>query len=346
MHDILSKLIFWQEQSKDAVLATVVKVYGSAPRPLGSHMAVSAAAEMVGSVSGGCVESAVMQEAFEVLNSGQAKLLPFGIGDDWAQGVGLACGGQIEVFIERMPGMKQLTALAKGLQEEELLARIVALAGPHAGRSLLLWADGRTRGGLGDPELDRQARAAGPELLAAQRSERRSLPAGGQEHDLFFEVLAPPPHLIIIGAVHIAIPLVTFANTLGFRTTVIDPRGLFATPARFAHAGQLLQRWPDEALAELPLHESTYIAVLSHDDKLDVPALHVALNSRARYIGALGSQRTMAQRAAQLRQAGITESQLARIHNPIGLHLGGHNPEEIALAIMAQIVMVRRLVDW
>lgn len=341
MRDLVEKISFWCEQGQAVALATVVKVYGSAPRPLGSHMIVSAAAEMAGSVSGGCVESAVVQEALAVIAANQARLIPFGIADAWAQSVGLACGGGIEVFVEPLACGELLTALRQGVQQETVLARITLLNGAEAGRSLLLWPDGRSLGGLGQAELDRQAQAVAREYLAAQRHDRRTLTVAGTDYDLFFEVFTPPPHLIIVGAVHLAIPLVTFANVLGFRTTVIDPRGVFASAARFAHAGQVLQRWPDEALAALPLHEATYIAVISHDDKLDLPALRVALGSRARYIGALGSQQTMAQRAVQLRQEGVTEAQLARIHNPIGLALGGRSPEEIALAIMAEIVAVR-----
>ena len=174
--------------------------------------------------------------------------------------------------------------------------------------------------------------------LARQQSERFVFRQGGNEWDVFVDVFPPPPQLVIVGAVHIAIPLVTFAKALGFRTIVVDARRAFATPERFAHADQLLIGWPGDILPTLNLNESTCLVTLTHDEKLDNPALLVALNSPVRYIGALGSKRTHASRAAALQAEGTTDEQIARIHAPIGLDLGGRRPEEIAVAIVAQIV--------
>ncbi len=183
------------------------------------------------------------------------------------------------------------------------------------------------------------------ELFVAFRSERFELEAGGETLageplDVFLEIHAPRPKLVIVGAVHVAIPLVTFAKTLGFRTHVVDPRSAFATPERFAHADELLTLWPDEALERIGLNETTYLALLSHDLKLDVPALEIALPSPARYIGALGSKKTHQKRLKALTETGVSPELQARIHNPIGFDLGGRRAEEMAVAILAEIVAV------
>lgn len=232
-------------------------------------------------------------------------------------------------------------ALKQALESNQLVALATIVSGPNMGAKLLVWPDGRALGELGEASLDQLVLDSTLNLLSAQKTAQRSFEIEGEICDVFIEVFPPPPRLIVVGAVHIAIPLVTFANEMGFHTTVIDARPAFATPDRFAHADQLILQWPDDALAELALDEGCYIAVLSHDDKLDVPALRVALNSKARYIGALGSRKTMAGRAQKLREMGVSDEQLARVHNPIGLNLGGRRPEEIALAIIAEIVAAR-----
>ncbi len=231
--------------------------------------------------------------------------------------------------------------LKQSLEAGQLVASATVLAGPDPGARLLAWPDGRQAGSLGQPELDQQVAGRAQTLLHEQQTARERFVHGGIEYDIFIEVFPPPPHLIIAGAAHIAIPLVTFANVLGFRTTVVDPRPAFATAERFGHAGQLIAGWPEDVLPGLNLNEGCYIAVLSHDDKIDLPALALAVRSPARYIGALGSRKTMARRAEHLREMGVSDEQLGRIHNPIGLDLGGRGPEEMALAIMAEIVAVQ-----
>jgi len=234
-----------------------------------------------------------------------------------------------------------LASLKLALADNQLVALATVVGGRNVGEKLLVWPDGRVQGDLGDAALNQQVLDSTTELLSDQKTARRQFDLEGEAVDIFIEVFPPSPRLIVVGAVHITIPLLRFANELGFHTTVIDARGAFATPERFAHADQLILQWPDDALAELALDEGCYVAVLSHDDKLDVPALRVALESKVRYIGALGSRKTMAGRAQKLRDMGASNEQLARIHNPIGLNLGGRRPEEIALAIMAEIVTVR-----
>ena len=239
-----------------------------------------------------------------------------------------------------------LRRLADCLDADRLCALITVIGGPGRGRQMLLAPAtdgglGQVReGSLGAPDLDDAVSAHAGGLLASFRSERKTFPAGDADVDLFFEIHPPRPKLVVVGAVHVAAALVTLARELGFRTIVVDPRTAFATPERFAHADELSTDWPDKALTEIGLNENTYLALLSHDLKLDVPALKVALASPARYIGALGSKKTHAKRLAALAEAGV-EGDLDRIHNPIGLDLGGRRAEEIAVAILAEMIAAR-----
>ncbi|MBX3050684.1 MAG: XdhC family protein [Caldilineaceae bacterium] len=229
--------------------------------------------------------------------------------------------------------------LAEAIQSEQLVARVTLLAGPGAGAEMLVWPE-RHVGTLGHAALDEEAQRMAGDALAHQQPRRFVLCQNENEWEIFADVFLPPPHLVMVGAVHIAIPLVTFGKALGFRTTVVDARRAFATQERFAHAHRLLIGWPADILPTLNLNESTCLVTLTHDEKLDNPALLVALNSPVRYIGALGSRRTHAARVAALQEEGATDAQIARIHAPIGLDLGGRRPEEIAVAIIAQIVQV------
>jgi len=230
--------------------------------------------------------------------------------------------------------------LTRALAEERLVTLATVVAGPGTGEQLLLAPAGRLAGGLSSQPLFEAVAAAAGDAMAALRSVRRSFEIAGESVEVFFEVHAPRPQLVIVGAVHTAIPLITFAATLGFRTLVVDPRTAFATAERFAHADRLIAEWPDRAFAEIALNEATCVALLSHDLKLDLPALRLTLRSPVRYIGALGSKKTHAKRVAALREEGFTDAEIARIHSPIGLDLGGRRPEEIAVSIIAEIVAV------
>ena len=229
----------------------------------------------------------------------------------------------------------------QAFQQQETAALVTVIRGPALGQKIFVQANGATDGSLGDAALEAVAVERAQAAMAQQQAERFTTTLQGEESELFVDVYAPPPHLIAIGGVHIAIHLVAFANELGFRTTVVDARSAFATPERFPHADELIIRWPSDALAELRLNPSTYVVALTHDAKLDDPALLVALNSPARYVGALGSKKTHAQRVASLRELGATTEQIDRIHAPIGLPLGARRPEEIAVSIIAEIVAVR-----
>ena len=233
--------------------------------------------------------------------------------------------------------------LIDALGRDQAIALATIVAGAGMGQKMLIWPDGHCEGSLGAAQLDQETAARALVLLEEQQAARFVLEGAGvaaEPVDIFVDVYVPPPKLIIVGAVHIAIPLVTFAKTLGFYTVVVDARAAFATQERFGHADELIVGWPEDVLAELDLNESTYIVTLTHDEKLDNPALLVALSRPVRYIGALGSSRTHAKRVEMLKASGVSSEQIARIHAPIGLDLGGRKPEEIAVAITAEIVTV------
>ena len=231
--------------------------------------------------------------------------------------------------------------LKQSLAAEELVALATVVGGPGMGSKLLVWPDGRSEGNLESPPLRDHILSRADQLLAEQRSELATFDLDDDSATCFIEVYPPPPKLIMVGAVHVSIPLTTFAKEMGFRTIVVDARGVFATPERFPHADELVVRWPAEALREMALNESTCIVFLTHDEKFDYPGLQVALNRPAQYIGALGSTRTHAKRVKALKELGVTDEQIARIHAPIGLDLGARRPEEIAISIIAEIVAVR-----
>jgi len=233
---------------------------------------------------------------------------------------------------------EMLLALDRSLAEERLVALATVVAGPGTGEQMLLWPSGETLGSLGAPELDARAREDARVALADLACRRAKIALAGQEADVFVEVHAPRPRLIVVGAVHVAIPLVALGRLLGFRTWVVDPRPAFATSERFGHADEIVVDWPREALARIGVHEATYVAVLAHDLKIEVPALVAALAAPARYVGVLGSRKTHARRVLALRDAGVSEEAIGRLHAPIGIDLGGRSPEEIALAIAAEII--------
>lgn len=222
----------------------------------------------------------------------------------------------------------------------ELVVLATVVAGDGAGRQMLIWPRGETYGDLGSPRLNQRAALFAEQIVPGLQSGRKAFHLDDREVDVFFEVFPPPAELVIVGAVHVAVPLISFAKNLGFRTLVIDPRGAFATEERFRHADQLINLWPDEAFRKIELHEASFLAVLSHDLKIDLPALEIGLRSRCRYIGALGSKKTHAKRVAALEEAGFEPQEIDRIHSPIGLDLGGRTAEEIALAVVAEMVAV------
>ena len=323
-------------------LATVIQTWGSAPRRVGSKMAVTADGQFAGSVSGGCVENAVIEAALDSIQTDRARLLHFGVADETAWEVGLACGGSLDIFVQPLEG-SFFPVLRAAWADETPSVHITVIRGSEhlLAREILVREDGTVTGTLGHHRQQKAVELARDVLLRG-KSERVML---DEETELFLALISPPPTLIAVGGVHITIALMSLAKTLGFRTVVIDPRSVWGSEERFPQVDQLIQAWPDEAFQQLKIRRGTAIAMLTHDPKLDDPALKIALNSPAFYVGALGSRTTNAKRRARLLNEGLTEEQLSRLHAPIGLDLGAETPEEIALAIMSQVVSAYRSQD-
>jgi xanthine dehydrogenase accessory factor len=322
-HDqIPEAALSWHRQGKGAALATVIETWGSAPRQAGSQLAISGAGEMVGSVSGGCVEGAVITEALDALADGKSRVLTFGVSDETAFAAGLACGGTIRVLVEPVgDGPEALP--------EPLLAEIAQARATPRALAVATRPDGWSRALL-VPGQD----AAADARFKSDRS-------GMEEDGRFIAIHNPPLRLIVIGAVHIAQPLLQIARTCGYAPTLIDPRAAFGSDARFP-GETILDDWPDEALATLAPDARTAIVTLTHDPKLDDPAIRFALNSPAFYLGCLGSTRTHAKRVDRLTTEGFTPDQIAKIHAPVGLDIGAKTPAEIAVSIMAEITQALR----
>src|SRR5687768_2470729 len=338
MRDILPDLDNWRAENKSIALATVIQTWGSSPRRTGAKMALTPDGKITGSVSGGCVEGAVFDSGVDVLKSNTPKLLHFGVADETAWEVGLACGGSIDIFVESLD-KEFFKSLRSVLTEERAAAVLTVVRAPNdlLGGEMLIKEDGNVIGSIHE-DLDEPAVRLAKETLLQGSSRRANL---NEDVEVFIEVILPPPTLIAVGGVHITIALVSLAKTLGYRTIVVDPRSAFGSQERFPHVDQLIQSWPEEAFQEIPLTRSTAIAMLTHDPKLDDPALKIALPSPAFYIGALGSKTTQTKRRQRLLDEGLTEAQLDRLHGPIGLKIGAATPEEIAMSIMAEIVAAR-----
>jgi len=336
MKEVAAELAQWLATGDPVAIATVVRITGSAPRPLGATLIARAGEKIAGSVSNGCVESAVYEEAMAVLRDDHARVVNYGISDEFAFTVGLSCGGSIDVLIEPV-GMLHRAALEAVLSEHPaLLVRIVAPT-DRAGTIALLTED-RAEGWSSElADLKVGALAA----LGEGRSRSVTARLGTTDATIFLEALAMPPLLAIVGATHVGQALAHLAKAVGYRVVVADPRTALANPERFPGM-EILAAWPEEALAMLRFGPSSAIAVLAHEDKFDHPALLAALRSSAGYIGAIGSRTTNEKRVAWLRAQGVTDRDIARIHAPIGLDIGASGVEEIALAILAEIVAVRR----
>jgi xanthine dehydrogenase accessory factor len=341
MREVAEDVLRWRGEGKPVAVATVARVHGSGLQPLGATMACTDTAELAGSVSGGCIESEVYEQAQQVLAGDPPRLLAFGVSDELAWSVGLACGGEIEVWVEALDGAA-FDEIARELRAGERVARVTVVAGRSGfARSILVGPEGPVATTLGSAELDAAAVRLARRQLRDGGPLRESVQLDDGAADLLVQVFGPPDRLIVVGAVHIAIPLVAMARAIGYHTTVIDARAAFATRHRFPHADDLVQAWPATVLADLEPDRSTDIVVLTHDDKVDVPVLKEAVRSRARYVGILGSRGHQAQRVEALRQLGVLDEELAAVHAPIGLPLGAVGPEEIAVAILAELVAVR-----
>ena len=306
----------WHREGKGAVLATVIETWGSAPRRVGAQLAISGAGEIEGSVSGGCVEGAVIVEALEALEEGAARELEFGVSDGDAFAVGLACGGTIRVLVEPVGSVLP----------EALLADLCAARAARAPVAYVVDLD------TGARRLERDG------FETRFRMDRSGFEEGSRT---FVAIHNPPLRMMVVGAVHIAQALLPMARIAGYDPAIIDPRETFGAQARFP-GETLLNDWPDEAVEQLGLDSRTALVLLTHDPKLDDPALTLALRSGCFYIGALGSTRTHAKRVARMQEAGFSEAEIARIHGPVGLDIGAAGPSEIAVSILAEMTRVLR----
>lgn len=341
MNDLLSRIEEWRAGGEDVAIATLVRVIGSAPRQPGARLLMTRSGLMEGSVSGGCVENDVYERAMTVLDSRRPESARYGISDELGLEVGLSCGGDIEVLIEPAADDPVLAALRDALNENASAVLAIAVEpATVAGAKLLIKADGAVTGEI-SPDTDSQIVAACREMLGSEGTDLRTIPAGGKDISVFLESYTPAPHLRIIGATHTAVPLCRMAKMAGFNVTVIDARSLFALEERFPDADEVTRDWPDRVLAGTKLDEFSYIVVLAHDPKFEIPCLEMALRSPARYIGAIGSRVTHSQRRGRLAELGFSDDDIARIHAPIGLNIGGRTPEEIAVSILAEMISVR-----
>ena len=340
MREIAADVLAELRRGEAVALATLVHVQRSAPRLPGAHCAVFRSGALSGAISAGCVESDLIEWSRSVLSQGTVRLVSYDVADAEAMRIGLTCGGAIDVLVERVNAgdakwMKSLDEVVDG--------RAVGMAVAIAPDELLgrrLFVGGVVRGSI-DPSIDDVVVSVLGKQLMEGGSRNLDVEWNGVPARIFIEGVAPPPRLVIVGATQTALPLIRLAKDLDFHVCVIDPREVYADEERVRLADQVVRQWPVQALAAIDINQDTYVVTLTHDAKFDLPTLRAVLRSPARYIGALGSRRTHARRVEALRDEGFTERELARIHAPVGLDLGGRAPAEIALSIMAEVTAVR-----
>ena len=340
MLDIVSGVAPWIEQNKIFATATVIKTWGSAPRLIGSTMAISKDMDILGSVSGGCIEGAVVKEAMSIMQTAQPKKLAFGVSDEDAWSVGLSCGGKIEVFVEpfmafdtRKSEQNVWKELHTSIQQNKGCVLLTYMSGDN-GAHQLVYPNGDSTGSIAEADLI-------PLALDAYKSRKNQIIAY-KEESYFAQVFPRKSQLLIIGAAHISVDLVSLANQFGFETVIIDPRGIFARNMQFdTPPDQLFEKWPEEVLHNFELDEYAYAVLLTHDPKIDDQALHILLKSDIAYIGALGSRRTHSKRKNRLDAASFSEEEINRIHGPIGVDINAKLPKEIALSILAEIISIK-----
>ncbi|MFL6128594.1 MAG: XdhC family protein [Mycobacteriales bacterium] len=347
MREVLGSLRSWYSDGRPLALATVVGTSKSAPRAPGAAMAVNADGEVVGSVSGGCVEGAVYDLAQDVLGGEDPVLQTYGYSDTDAFAVGLTCGGSVSVFVQAVTAARlpQLGEVLASLDADEPVALATVIEGHgQVGARLAVWPD-RVAGSLGAEGLDAAVVDDARGMLEHGSTGRRHYGPNGErrrdEVTVFVEAFAPPPRMLVFGAIDFAAAVARIGKFLGYRVTVCDARAVFATARRFPDADEVVVEWPHRYLARTRVDARTVICVLTHDPKFDVPLLEVALRTPAWYVGAMGSRRTHDDRLARLREVGLTDEELGRLRSPIGLDLGARTPEETAVAVAAEIVAGR-----
>ena len=348
MKELLDVVRAWQAEWPELGRAVVVRTFGSSPRPEGASLVAAEDGRLAGSVSGGCVEGAAVEEIRRARADGVSRVIRYGISDEQARDVGLACGGTIDVLVEPFLRPEVLDAAGAPGGVAVVIPLPADAPGPALGPhqpgtgeppapTMTVAEDGTTTGSTGSPEVDAAISRAARDLLA--RDGAATIVVAGRQY--FVEGFAAAPRLVIVGAVQVAIPLVRFARELGYATVVVDARAAFATRDRFPDVEGLVIGWLDDVADEIGLGPADAVAVLTHDMKFDEPAIVEALRRGCRYVGAIGSRKTQAERRARLLAAGVPAADLARLHGPIGLDLGGRDPAETALAIMAEVVAGR-----
>jgi xanthine dehydrogenase accessory factor len=347
MRDVLDEITGWYESGERFALGTVVHTSRSAPRGPGAAMAVSSGGDVVGSVSGGCVEGAVYETALRAIETGAPVLEKYGFSDDDAFAIGLTCGGIIHVLVQPVDraGFPELGEVGASIQRGEPVAVATVVDGPdRIGSRIVLWKD-RASGSLGDGSLDHAVTEDARAMLDQGQTGTRHYGSHGERRldDLavFVQSYTPPPTMLVFGAIDFASAVAKIGVHLGYRVTVCDARPVFATRKRFPEAHEVVCDWPHRYLERTAVDERTVICVLTHDPKFDVPLLQVALRTSARYIGVMGSRRTHRDRMDRLREAGVGEEQLRRLCSPIGLDIGSATPEETAISIAAEIIQAR-----
>jgi xanthine dehydrogenase accessory factor len=337
--ELLQTIRCWQREGHAVTLATLVDVENSAPRDPGASFAVCADGRLAGSISGGCVEAALVEESSAVLASGIARIVQYGLSDAEAFAVGLTCGGTLRILIERLD-----PSFCEALENRETLeAMATRLDAGGIGRRQAVFED-RIVGSLGAPDLDAAVAQEARDGTALAEPHLRTYGEAGEPHgdvEIFLERIAPRPEMYVFGAIDFAQAMVRTGRAIGFHVTLCDARAAFATPTRFPEAHRVVVAWPHEFLANAPVDERTAIVVLTHDEKFDLPLLTLALRTRAGYIGAMGSRNTNANRMKSLARAGLTPDELAKLSAPIGLDIGARTPEETAIAIAAEIIALR-----
>jgi len=350
MRDIWEEQLNWINSGEPFVLARVIRTWRSAPRKTGAGMLIGPGMKVAGSVSGGCIEGAVIEEALEVLETGHPRQLNYGVEDDLALSVGLSCGGEVSVLVERHWAFSKnpetrkvwetLQNCIRNNQPAVLLSPIAADCenAEENEMPLLVLPDNGENVGVFKKNRDEATELA---MTAYNGRENSIVEVSGK--NFFIQVFPRQDQLLIIGAGHITIPLVRFAKELDFMTVVIDPRGVFSTPERFdVPPDKLISKWPDQVLNDWPLNEDTYAILLTHDPKIDDPALHILLKHDLPYIGALGSSRTHAKRCTRLEGAGIDKYSIKQIKGPAGADIGAQTAAEIALSMIAEVIAAKR----
>ncbi|HEY7483017.1 MAG TPA: XdhC family protein [Streptosporangiaceae bacterium] len=354
MRDVLDEIVAWYRKGETFGLATVVNTFRSAPRQPGAAMAVSTGGEAVGSVSGGCVEGAVYELAQEVIQSRESVVQRYGVSDDDAFAVGLTCGGIIDLIVEPVDraAFPEFEEVVASIERHEPVAVATVAAGPGSvGARRVIWPD-RSSGSLApgttyadrlDAAVDDDVRGMLAQGLTGMRHYGRQGERRLDDLTVFVHSFAPPPRMLVFGAIDFAAAVARAGKFLGYHVTVCDARPVFATSKRFPDADEVVVKWPHRFLGEIEaeVDERTVICVLTHDPKFDVPVLEIALRTEAGYIGAMGSRRTHDDRLKRLREAGLTEDELSRLRSPIGLDLGARTPEETAVSIAAELIQLR-----